>query len=368
MNVHLDRWQAAGLIDAETAGRIREWESRQEPRSRTWLIWLTLAFGAVLLAAGLYLFISAHWENLPPAARFTIVVAVLLSFHAVAALTKDRFPALSIAMHAAGTMALGGAIALTGQIYHTSEHWPGGILLWAIGAVASWALLRQWPQAVLAAMLVPAWIASEWFVFRFFVASQSGAAVAGLTGLSLAYLAARTSDQDGAERKAVAWLGAIALLPLTAFCCLERWRYPDSTEQWFGWVLSVVLPFAVAAWLGSIRQLGVYALLAIWPFVLCMIAREAELAAILWFAVGGGAMAWWGVATQRMERINLGVAAFAIAVIWFYFSSLFDKLGRSASLVTLGLLFLGGGWALERTRRRLIATAREHQPVEGGLA
>jgi len=33
-----------------------------------------------------------------------------------------------------------------------------------------------------------------------------------------------------------------------------------------------------------------------------------------------------------------------------------DRLGRSASLVGLGLLFLGGGWALERTRRRLVAS------------
>jgi hypothetical protein len=32
-----------------------------------------------------------------------------------------------------------------------------------------------------------------------------------------------------------------------------------------------------------------------------------------------------------------------------------DKLGRSFSLIVLGLLFLGGGWLLERTRRRLIA-------------
>jgi hypothetical protein len=32
-----------------------------------------------------------------------------------------------------------------------------------------------------------------------------------------------------------------------------------------------------------------------------------------------------------------------------------DKLGRSTSLIGIGLLFLGGGWALERMRRRLLA-------------
>jgi hypothetical protein len=32
-----------------------------------------------------------------------------------------------------------------------------------------------------------------------------------------------------------------------------------------------------------------------------------------------------------------------------------DKVGRSASLMLMGLLFLGGGWLLERTRRGLLA-------------
>ena len=59
---------------------------------------------------------------------------------------------------------------------------------------------------------------------------------------------------------------------------------------------------------------------------------------------------------RRAERINLGVAGFALTVLVFYFSSVMDRLGRSASLVGLGLLFLVGGWALEHTRRRLVAS------------
>jgi hypothetical protein len=31
-----------------------------------------------------------------------------------------------------------------------------------------------------------------------------------------------------------------------------------------------------------------------------------------------------------------------------------DKFGRSLGLIGLGILFLAGGWALERTRRRLV--------------
>jgi uncharacterized membrane protein len=63
----------------------------------------------------------------------------------------------------------------------------------------------------------------------------------------------------------------------------------------------------------------------------------------------------WGLQEARKERINLGVAGFALTLLFFYFANVMDKLGRSLSLIGLGLLFLLGGWLLERTRRRLVA-------------
>ena len=53
--------------------------------------------------------------------------------------------------------------------------------------------------------------------------------------------------------------------------------------------------------------------------------------------------------------MNLGIVFFGATVAWFYFSDLFDKMGRSLGLIGLGVLFLAGGWALEKTRRGLLA-------------
>jgi uncharacterized membrane protein len=50
----------------------------------------------------------------------------------------------------------------------------------------------------------------------------------------------------------------------------------------------------------------------------------------------------------------MGVVSFALTICFFYFSSVFDKLGRSASLIGFGLMFLLGGWYLEKLRRKLI--------------
>jgi hypothetical protein len=54
----------------------------------------------------------------------------------------------------------------------------------------------------------------------------------------------------------------------------------------------------------------------------------------------------------------MGAVIFAATVLAFYFSQVMDKLGRSLSLVGLGILFLAGGWALDRLRRRLVNLAQ----------
>jgi hypothetical protein len=83
---------------------------------------------------------------------------------------------------------------------------------------------------------------------------------------------------------------------------------------------------------------------------------------LILYASGSIALAAWGVVERRAERINLGIVGFAVTVVGFYGSDIMDKLGRSASLIGLGLLFLGGGWLLERVRRQLIGRLSVETP------
>jgi hypothetical protein len=60
-------------------------------------------------------------------------------------------------------------------------------------------------------------------------------------------------------------------------------------------------------------------------------------------------------ACTRNERLNLGVAVFAISVLFFHFDSFMGSTGRSPSLLVLGALCLAGGYALEITPRKRTA-------------
>jgi hypothetical protein len=83
--------------------------------------------------------------------------------------------------------------------------------------------------------------------------------------------------------------------------------------------------------------------------------NEPNLAAHALVAAFAIFIIWWGVRQTSQLLVNLGIVGFAIAVGWFYYSDILDKFGRSLGLIGLGVLFLAGGWALEKWRRKLLA-------------
>ena len=355
----LERWVEARLIDAEQADRIRAFETAQAPvRRARWPVIVALAFGGILLAAGILLFVSAHWDELSPAQRMTVLVATVGGFHIGGAFALERFRALGITLHAAGTVALGGAIALAGQIFNMQEHWPTAVLLWALGAAIGWILLRDWPQLVIAAILVPWWLLGEWTEA---VPGSGGIRVVSVAVLMLAicYLSVRTAEH---ATHALAWIGGLALLPATAVVALSR-EYRshapvDSTLQAIGWIGAILIPLAFA-WFFRRTAVWMNAVAAVWVIGLSVLAEQrADLGIYTWCAIGSAGMIAWGIYELRAERINFGMAGFAITVIAFFFSSVMDKLGRSASLIFLGALLLAGGWQWEKLRRRLLTQVR----------
>ena len=373
----LERWVSAGVVDAGTASRIRTFEESESSGERLrWPVLLAVALGGLLLCAGVLLFVAAHWDELSPAWRFTLVMILAAVFPLAGAFTQERFPALSTTFYAIGTVCVGAGIFLTAQIFNLQEHWPSGILMWAIGALAGWLLLRHWTQAALLALLVPGWLVGEWEVRTQGFAVSNRLITEALVLIAITYLSVRTSQEDSSTRRALAWIGGLAVLPLSLWAFVEGrgywgwWQnrpHVSSFLQITGWAIAICGPMALAYVLRK-KAAWTNAVAAVWVLVIGTFhARNGNasdklpifawnsLGPYFWAGVGALAMVAWGLVERRRERINLGVAGFALTVIIFYFSDVMDKLGRSASLIGLGVLFLFGGWVLERTRRQLVA-------------
>jgi uncharacterized membrane protein len=370
LEASLERWVEAEILDRAQADRIRQFESAAVPGRRSrWPTIVALAFGGAMLAAGVLLFVSAHWDALSPLERMALLVGAVGGLHAAGAFASERFHALGVTLHAVGTIALGGAIALAGQIFHMQEHWPSAVLMWALGATVGWALLRDWPHLAMAAVLWPWWLAGEWLETR--PPSYAGEPVVacGVLLLAITYLSVRRPGADrNPARIALMWIGGLALLPATlALAVIGRpYRAPsaprDAAVEAFGLAAAMLLPLVVAfvcrrrtVWMNGVAAAWVLALYAV-------VEARADVLVYAVCAAGAAGMVVWGIHEVRPERINLGMAGFAVTLIVFFFSSVMDQLGRSAALISLGILCVGGGWYGERLRRRLIAQVTEGDP------
>ncbi|HET8668440.1 MAG TPA: DUF2157 domain-containing protein [Terriglobales bacterium] len=373
----LERWISVKLIDLDTAQKIRAYENeRRSGSGQRWRVLILLALGALMLAGGVLLFVAAHWDSLSPAQRFSLVLALMAVLHVGGALASKRFPALGTALHSVGTIALGGGVFLAGQIFNLQEHWPGGVLLWALGAWVGWWALRDWVQGSLVALLTPAWIISEWIDATEHCANAIRVVPAFILLLAITYLTAITSDDPRSHmRRALMWIGGLALIPaalMTVVLSIEivgrtQFYAYYRNDRWLGfgsmilpWAFALILPVALA-WFLRRRAAWMNGVAAVWVLVLAyshFIGANSwwnKLSAYPLAALGAAGLVAWGMQEDRKACINLGLAGFALTVMFFYFSEVMGKLGRSAALIGLGLVFLLMAWALEKTRRKLMA-------------
>jgi hypothetical protein len=383
----LNRWLSAGVLDEEAAARIRayEWESAaaDSPTGLRWqrMDWqglVALVLGGILLACGVALFVSAHWDQLGPGLRYLLVIAMVAVFHLAGAFTRKVYCGLSTALHAVGTVSTGAAIALVGQIFNIQEHWPAAVLLWAIAALAGWILLKDQAQETLTFLLFPAWMLSEWAIHaQGYIGNEVYAGrflVVWATLYLTFFLSSRHKAVQGilfAVAVAAALIGIVFLLGGWRSWSASQAFLPPGTRFW-GWTSIAALPLFFSLFRPRKSLVPVAVALAItiampwcmrtwiatygWGAHTTTIPRVGpNLAAHALVAAFAVFISWWGVRQFSHLLVNLGIVGFAVAVAWFYFSDIFDKMGRSLGLIGLGVLFLAGGWALEKTRRGVLA-------------
>jgi uncharacterized membrane protein len=386
---YVTRWHTAGLLDDHTAAAIRTYEQSQEkPSSRQWQVLVALILGGILLGAGVLLFVAAHWENVSPLMRMCMVLSMLVFFHGLGLLVHDRFPGFATAMHAIGTVSAGAAIALVGQIFNMQEHWPSAVLLWALCAAAGWLLLRDQFQQTLTLLLVPAWIVCEWTDRTHLYDGSNLYFARILAVIGAVYLASFLHSRKRVVFGILFSVGAI-MLPISVGLLIEGWNGIGYQQQW-GFVppsyrVAVIVITLIAIALATLRDkqsappVLVIAVLA-WalPWTQRTLSNtfsghtythsEPNIFTYALVAAAAVFLVAWGVRISAKALVNYGMVAFALTVMWFYFSSVMDKLGRSLGLIMLGVLFLAGGWLLERTRRRLVSSMSQASSTNGGVA
>lgn len=376
--LHLQRWQDAGLIDDALATSIVAWEkNRSEGRLReaqpslSWPVRLLVLVGSLLLAAGVLLFVAAHWDQLAPLSRFGLLWVCTVGMHFGGHWFARRLPVMSTGLHAVGTVSLGAGVFLCAQIFHLEVNWSArwGLLLWALAAAVGWWLLRQWPQLALLSLLLPSWLVSLLVLEleRFDPELKTWSSVPWVVGsvlLALTYFTAPMRPVATPIQRVLLWVGGFLMPPCLLLLGVTASGQPPippptSWSKLLIWVFMLGMPMALA-WLLRRHRAWPLALALVWMLIDLQVQGQRLTAlSFLWWGLGAVGLMVWGTAEGRAERINFGTALFALTLIGFYVAEVMGRFERSLSLLGLGLLCLAGGWGLNRLRRSLLPTHKE---------
>jgi len=121
--------------------------------------------GALTLGAGIILFFAANWSQMAKLSKLAVLFGAMWGAYAIAgrglsgAARASRV--IGQAMLLLGVILFGANIQLIAQIYHIDAHYPDGVLMWALGALAIVWVLPSQPVAVAGLALATLWSGLE---------------------------------------------------------------------------------------------------------------------------------------------------------------------------------------------------------------
>jgi len=402
----ITQWQQEGLIGSDLAGSLFSRYPVANQGSR--LVTIALIVGAVLVGLGVILFVGSNWEHMARILKVVVVIGAILSSYIGAWYFKyepGNRPKLGSALMLLGSLLYGAGIWLISQIFNFDTTLSQGLFLWAAGTVAVTLVTKSQPNAILMALLVPAWNLSQYN----FTHDSSYIPIGSIFPFIGSMIAAMWISAKVRSRAAtyvlllgaLIWVGALSgtfwagMIVFGAFLFASHLWLRDKSDLLAGPFLYMG---AVSGLIGGLMatfdksgtdilvsqfNLAVLMALAIVPCFKVAeqrTAHQAELLGCLGFAIasplishftGDLLKASFGnlmllamlvslvVAGARLHKgalVNIAIVFGVIDIICRYFDMFYSMLDRSMFFVFGGIVLICAGAIAERNRRRLMGS------------
>lgn len=366
----LERWQAEGLIDAPTAGRIARWEEAHRPP----LVAPVLAtLGAGTVALGVVALVAANWEAIPGRVKIGADLTAMLALAAatfVALRRGARLTADALVVVLWGfTLA---SIALVGQVYQVDAPLWRALVAWTVSTGPLVLLARSGPASglvvlgLLATHLVGLAALVEWLfegsgLSRWNAANAATVLVAATPLPWIALGRARGFAERHPGHAAMAVGIGWSTFAILALAATFAWYQRGGEALELGWSLPVIgaMLAGFVAFLPSLhpgasgRMFGGIAVAATiaWLSLLCgrIPGRDAMPAVAAIAQVGILAALAWTSARAGQARLFRVLSAFVGLRIFEVYLEVFGSLLQTGiGLVVGGLLLLALTWAWNR--------------------
>jgi uncharacterized membrane protein len=360
----LKAWEAAGLIDGETAARIRAWEAEH---ARPLALWAVFGIAALAIGLGILSVVAANWDDIPGAVRLAVHSALMIAIAGYLWRKGDALAARQPWLHE-GILFVLGALGMTflghvGQVYQTSSPLWQPLALW-LALFAPLLLLRgaSWLTAatIVATLVFTGWnyalnLGGDFFrrealdmadAVRMALAVSTAVLLAGL-GAWMRTRSVREAFWIRLEQLAATYGVALASLVIIA-SGFDKWTVGEDAGRTFVSLATGALVGAIAAllvWRGRGERAGAAeagvllgaALSALPAFVL---SGSQTAGAVLFMAL------WAGIAFAALHAgwrgvFQIAVGVIAVRLIIFSFEWAGDLLLSGVGLIISGLLILG---------------------------
>lgn len=383
-------WQAQGIITPEQERRILDYYQVTQGvlrRGRTYarLVAALATLGAILVGTGAILFFASNWQAIPLYGKLALMVVGVSGANAGGYWLKYRggYPSIGGAVLFLAAIFFGAGIFLTTQAYHVNANNPDLLFWWGLGVLPAAYVMRSRTMLVLAlgiGLVWPGWKMGLALQGR--DAMQAAVALYLTLGPALYALGALHGRFTRTASFGIAYIGLGLLATLGAlyvFSFEDVWR--DSSRIGPLWGQGGGIPLVVISALVAVAVAGVAATLVLdrrrraslglLPYEAAALLLPIGLA---YLALGNPSLhvntyvaifnlalfaaiiatAALGILQRRPVLVNLGLAAFVLVLVTRYADLVWGMLDTSLFFTLGGVLLLGGGFLLERARRRLL--------------
>ncbi len=162
----LPLWVERDLIKAEQQKAILNYVAEKVSVARYPISAFSM-LGVLLLATGVITFFAANWEAMAKLTKLAILFGAMWGAYGSAYYFTHlkNSPKLGQALLLLGALLFGANIMLIAQIYHIDEHYPNGVLMWALGGLLVAYLLNSQSAMLAAIALATLWSGMEIFDF-----------------------------------------------------------------------------------------------------------------------------------------------------------------------------------------------------------
>ncbi len=158
----LDHWISQGWVPGESRDNILDHVQSQKSGRNVGNLLAML--GVVLLGFAAISFVAANWANMGKLLRVGLILGAMWAAYGISAIALHRkVSTYAQSFGLLGAALFGAAIMLIAQTFNIQAHYPDGVLIWCLGALATAWVLPSRPVLIFSALLAALWMQMSFF-------------------------------------------------------------------------------------------------------------------------------------------------------------------------------------------------------------